>query len=145
MKHLLKWKRQQKRYISYKLAPTHMHLRNASERANWKWNNHFMAGLATTDPDFTIREQDRLLHQEVITLNLLRNYWVNPRLSDYSYNFGKYDFNKCPMAPPENQVVIHENKYHHTSWDHHVIPDWYIGNLLEHYCTMICYMPTTGM
>ena len=49
------------------------------------------------------------------------------------------------MAPTGTRLVIHENPDQRKSWDHHVIPACKIGPLLEHYRTMRCYMPTTGL
>ena len=39
---------------------------------------HYIAGLASTNPHFSITEWDRLLEQGLITLNLLRNARLNP-------------------------------------------------------------------
>jgi hypothetical protein len=133
-----------KHKISFQLAPPHMHRRNAAERAIRTFKNHFVAGFSTTDPNFPVSEWDRLLDQATITLNLLRQSRVNPKLSAYAYLFGNYDFNRCPMAPPGTRVVVHDKPDQRTSWGHHGTPAWYIGPSLEHYRTMKCYMPTTG-
>ena len=71
--------------IDFEVVPPHQHRRNAAERAIRTFKNHFLAGLATTHSDFPISEWDRLLPQAIITLNLLRNSRVNPKLSAYSY------------------------------------------------------------
>ena len=65
-----------------------VHRRNAAERAIQTFKDHFIAGLASVDPQFPIQEWDRLLPQATITLNLLRNARVNPKLSSYAYLFG---------------------------------------------------------
>ena len=71
--------------IAYELVPPHQHRRNVAERAIRTFKNHFLAGLATCDPDFPIREWDRLNQQAELTLNLLRNSRVNPNLSSWAY------------------------------------------------------------
>ena len=38
-----------------------------------KFKNHLLAGLATYDEDFPLREWDRIQIQADLTLNLLRN------------------------------------------------------------------------
>jgi hypothetical protein len=42
---------------------------------------------------------DRLLPQEVITLNMLRISRINPKLSASTHIDGKYDYNRAPMTP----------------------------------------------
>ena len=67
--------------IDWQLATPYLHRTNAAERAIRTFKNHFLAGLATTHPNFPISEWDKLLPQTIITLNLLRNSRVNPKLS----------------------------------------------------------------
>ena len=52
-----------KNKLTYQLTPPHMHRINAAERAIRTFKNHFIAGLATIDPQFPIGEWDRLLPQ----------------------------------------------------------------------------------
>ena len=40
--------------IDFQLAPPEIHLRNAAERAIRTFKDHFVAGLCSTDPDFTM-------------------------------------------------------------------------------------------
>ena len=74
----------EKHNIDFQLVPPHQHRRNAAERAIMTFKNHLLAGLATCDPSFTIREWDRILDQCELTLNLLRNSRVNPNLSAWA-------------------------------------------------------------
>jgi hypothetical protein len=96
--------------VNYQLAPPHIHRQNAAERAIQTFKNHFLAGLATADPAYPVAEWDRLLPQAVLTLNLLRNSRVNPKLSAYAYLFGNFNFNKTPLAPPGTKVIVHKNQ-----------------------------------
>ena len=61
-----------KNKVSFQLVPPNVHRRNAAERAIRTFKAHFLAGLATCDPDFPITEWDRLLPQAEMTLNMLR-------------------------------------------------------------------------
>ena len=133
-----------KHKISLQFAPPHMHRRNVAEQAIRTFKNHFIAGFFTTDPNFPVSGRDRLLDQATITLNLLRQSRVNPKLSAYAYLFGNYDFNRCPMAPPGTRVVVHDKPDQRAYLTHHGTPYWYIGPSLEHYRTMMCYIPATG-
>jgi hypothetical protein len=94
--------------IQFQLAPTHMHRRNAAERAIQTFKNHFIAGLCSVDPNFLLRLWDRLLPQATITLNLLRQSRINPMVSAHAQLYGHYDFNQAPMAPPGTRVISHE-------------------------------------
>ena len=50
---------------NFELTPPNVHRRNAAERATRTLKNHFLAGLATCDPELPICEWDRLLPQEI--------------------------------------------------------------------------------
>lgn len=67
------------------------------------------------DPAFPMAEWDRLLPQAVISLNLLQNARVNPKLSSYAYLFGNFDINKTPLAPPGTKVALHHKPDQRTS------------------------------
>ena len=57
--------------LKYELVPPHQHRYNAVERAIRTFKNHFLAGLATCDPDFPLRKWDRLILQAELTPNVL--------------------------------------------------------------------------
>ena len=133
----------QKYEIDFQLAPLHMHRRNAAERAIWNYKNHFIAWFSTTDPDLPISEWYRLLCQYMITLNLLQDSRVKPSLSEDAYLFGSYDFNKSPIEPPGTRMVVHGKPGNCRSLGHHGTPGWYIGQSLDHYRFVQCYMPVT--
>ena len=101
------WQSSKQHYNYYELVPPHQHRRNAAERAIRTFKNHFLAGLATCDPDFPLREWDRLVVQAELTLNLLQNSRVNPLLSSWAYLFGNFNFNKSPLVPPGTKIVMH--------------------------------------
>ena len=127
--------------LKYELVPPHQHRRNAAERAIRTFKNHFLAGLATCDLDFPIREWDRLNQQAELTLNLLRNSRVNPNLSSWAYLFGNFNFNKCPLAPPGTKVVIHSKPTQRNSWAFHGEQGWDIRPAPNHYRCLTIYIP----
>ena len=47
----------------YQLVPSGMRRRNSAERAIRTFKNHFIAGLASTDPNFPLNLWDRLIEQ----------------------------------------------------------------------------------
>ena len=125
-------------------VPPHNHRRNAAERAIQTFKNHFIAGLATADPKYPMREWDRLIPQAVLTLNIMRECRINPKISAYAYLFGQFDFNATPLAPPGTRVIAHEKPQQRGTWDPHGVNGWYVGPALEHYRCITCYIPSTG-
>jgi hypothetical protein len=93
-------------HIEFQLTPAGMHQRNAAERAIQTWKNHFLAGLSSVNPRFPIRFWCQLLPQAELTLNLLRQSRLNPRLSAYAQLHGTFDFNKTPLAPPGCEAIL---------------------------------------
>jgi hypothetical protein len=85
--------------ITYQLAPPYIHRRNNAERAIQTFKNHFIAGLCSVDPTFSLKLWDKLLPQATITLNLLRKSRINPCMSAYAQLDGHFDFNRTPLAP----------------------------------------------
>ena len=59
-----------KNNISWQLIPPKTHRRNAAERAIQTYKNHLKAGLFILDPNYQVREWDRLIPQSELTLNL---------------------------------------------------------------------------
>jgi hypothetical protein len=64
--------------VEYQLVPPHCHSRNAAERAIRTFKEHYVAGLSSVDPRFSLHFWDRLLPQAEITLNLLRTSRLHP-------------------------------------------------------------------
>jgi hypothetical protein len=108
------------------------------------FKNHFVAMLCSTDKKIPIHLWDRLIPQAVITLNLLRQSRLNPKLSAHAQLNGLFDYNKTPLAPPGTKVIIHEKPDHRGSWSPHGLNGWYVGPAMEHYRSHLVYCSTTG-
>jgi hypothetical protein len=119
--------------VNWQLVPPHIHRRNSAERAIRTFKNHFLAGLAGTDPDFPMHLWDRLVSQTTTTLNLLRNSRINPRLSAEAQLNGQFDYNRTPLAPIGIKVIIHEKPGQKKTWDPHGALGWYLGMAKHHY------------
>ena len=129
--------------VEYQLVPPHIHQRNSAERAIQTFKNHFIAGLASTDPNFPLSNWCRLLPQAELTLNLLRPSRLNPKLSAYAQLDGTFDFNRTLLAPPGTQVIVHEKPTQRRTWAPHGIDGWYIGPALDHYQCYRVWIPST--
>ena len=126
--------------ILYQLAPPGNHRTNAAERAIQTFKHHFLAGLASCHPDYPFREWDCLLTQAELTLNLLCNSRVNPKLSAWAYLFGNHDFNQVPLAPPGTKVIVHTKATDRASWEYHGKEGFYVGPAPKHYRCITCWM-----
>jgi hypothetical protein len=89
-----------KQGINYQLSPPYIHRRNNDERAIQTFKNHFIAGLCSVDPTFPLKLWDKVLPQATITLNLLQNSRINPRMSAYAQLNGHFDFNRTTFGSP---------------------------------------------
>jgi hypothetical protein len=62
-----------------------MHRRNRAERAIRTFKNHFLAILAGVDKSFPPYLWDLLLPQAELTLNLLRQSAINPKILAWEF------------------------------------------------------------
>jgi hypothetical protein len=130
--------------IQFQLVPPHVHRQNAAERATQTFKNYVVAMLCSTDKQFPIHLWDRLIPHAVITLNLLRQSRINPKLSAHAQLHDIFDYNKTPLAPPGTKVILHKKPDHRGSWAHHGLNNWYVGPAMEHYRAHRVYCSTTG-
>ena len=97
-----------KAHRNFQLASPHIHRQNATERSIRMCKDHFIAGLASTDPYCPISLWCRLLPHTETTLNLVRALRINPKRLAYEKLEGSFDFNATPMVPPGLMVILHE-------------------------------------
>jgi hypothetical protein len=130
--------------VDYQLTPKGKHARNAAEKGIQIWKDHFLAGMATTNPQFPLSRWDKLVEQSNITLNLLRASRVNPQLSAYAQVFGAFDYSKTPIPPPGMRVLAHVLPADRASFAPHSIQGYSIGPAMEHYRCFKIFVPSTG-
>ena len=94
---------------TFQMVQTHLHRRNAAERAIQTFKNHFIAGMVSTRKYPPLHLWCRLLPQAIVTLNLLRPSRINPTLSAHAQLHGLFNFNATPFAPPGTKVIVHLN------------------------------------
>ena len=123
----------EKQDVKYQLAPPHEHQSNATKRAIRTAKNHLAAGWWSMDPDFPMHLWDKTLPQAELTLNLLRQSRINPKLSAWEQIHRCYDFNRPPIAPPGIRVKAHARPTQRQTWAPHTFNAWYIGPVMEHY------------
>ena len=70
---------------NFQLVSPTQHCQNAAEAAIKTVKNHSFSGLVICHKEFPITKWDRILPRAEMTLNLLRNRRVNPKLSIRAY------------------------------------------------------------
>jgi hypothetical protein len=119
--------------VDYQLVPPHCHRRNATERAISTFKEHFVAGLASVDPNFPLHLWDRLLPQAELTLNLLRTSRQHPQLSAAAHSHGMVDCNKTYFALPVYKNIAHEKAAKRRTWVPHGQHGYSLGPSMHHY------------
>jgi hypothetical protein len=94
--------------VEYQLVPPQCYKRNAAERAIINSKEHFVAGLASSDPDFQLHFSDRIFPQAYMILNLLRTSRQQPQLSAAAHFHGMINYNKTAFAPPGCKIIAHK-------------------------------------
>ena len=69
---------------------------------------------------------------------------LNPRISAYAMLEGQFDFNRTPMAPPGNQILVHSKPQQRKTWAPFAMDGWYLGPAVNHYRCFTTYIPSTG-
>ena len=121
--------------MTSRASPTNWchHTNIAAEQAIWTAKNHLAAGWWLMDPDFPMHLWDCTIPRAELTLNLLHQSHINPKLKAWGQIHGKYDFNRTPIAPPGIHVKAHAWPTQQQTWVPHTFNAWYIGPTMEHY------------
>ncbi len=78
---------------TFQLVPPDMHCRNWAECAIHTFKDHFLAILASINAAFPPYLWDLLLLQAELTLNLIQQATLNPRISAWELFQGPFNFN----------------------------------------------------
>ena len=116
--------------IKLELTPVAQHRTNKAERAISTWKDHFIATLATTDPDCPLSLWEDFVEQAELTLNCMRVSPVHPSLSAWEALCGQFDILATPIAPLGMQVLVHDTPEKRGSWQVHGKLGFYIGRAL---------------
>jgi hypothetical protein len=132
------------RNMKFQLVAPHVHQQNAAERAIQTFTNHFLIGICSTNKKIPLHLWDMLIPHSVLTLNLLRQLRVKPKLSAYAQLNGPFDFNPTPVAPPGSRVIFHEKPRQRKTWAPHGVNGFYLGPAMERYRYHRVYCSMTG-
>ena len=111
-----------KKNLKFQLAAPHDHRLNPAEREVSTFKNYFIAILAGCDEWFPKYLWCQLVLQAVITLNMLRQSRINPKLLAHDQVFGTSNYQRTPLVPLGTKVIIHEWPDQRMTWDKHELP-----------------------
>ena len=83
---------------------------------------------------------DLILPQIELTLNLLRQATLTPKIPAWVYFQGPFDCKATPLGPLGCPVIIHWKTSNCNYWDFRGKEWWSIGMTLDHYCCQ-CTIP----
>ncbi|KAJ1404830.1 hypothetical protein B484DRAFT_303302, partial [Ochromonadaceae sp. CCMP2298] len=130
--------------LEFQYAPPHNHRANGAERAIQTFKDHFIAKLATCDPEFPLLDWDLLIPQAELTINLLRPCEADPTVSAWTHIHGHpYAYESHPFGAAGCKVVIHDRADNRASWDAHGTVGFYVGPSYLHYRCHRVFMPST--
>ena len=122
------------------LTPVSQHRTNKAERAIGTWKDHFIATLATVDPNCPLSLWEDFVEQAELTLNLMRMSPIHSSLSAWEALCGKFDILATPIAPLGMKVLVHDTPDKRGTWQVHGKLGYYIGRALSHYRCHMVYM-----
>ena len=76
---------------------------------------------------------DKLLAQTELTIKLLRQATLNPRMSEWEYYNGAFDSSATPLEPLGCKIIIHNTSNTRKSWDKIGREGFSVGPALQHY------------
>ncbi len=93
--------------MTHESAPPRNHRRNLVERAFQTFKHHFISILSGVDGKFPLSLWCHLLNPAELTVNLLRQSNVAPKISAYACVHGQHDYMRKPFAPLSCAVQTH--------------------------------------
>ena len=131
---------------TYQLVTPNVHRWNIAEGAIRTFKVHFLAFLAGVDPDFPKYMWDNLLVQRELTINLLRQTTLNPRMSAWKYYNLSFDYSATPLGPLGCKIMIHKTSNTRKYLDQWGREGFSVGPALQHYiCIQVIDGKTTAL
>ncbi len=129
--------------ITHELVPPGNHRRNLAERAIQTFKLHFISILSRVDDKFPLSLWCHLLGPVELTVNLLRQSNIAPKILAYAHVHGQHDYMRKPIAPLGCAVQAHIKPDICQTWDTLSEAGFNIGTSMEHYCCYKVYIVDT--
>ncbi len=122
--------------MEYELVPPGNHRPNQAKRAIQTFKAHFISILAGVDNQFPLSLWCYLLEPTELTLNLLLQSNVAPKISAFAHVHGHQECMKKPFAPLGCAIHSHVNPDNRRSWDARTNASFNLRTSIKHHC---CY------
>jgi hypothetical protein len=99
--------------------------------------------LSGVDDKFPLSLWCHLVCPAELTVNLLRQSNVTPKVSAYAHVHGQHNYTTRPSAPLGCAVMAHVKLKNRQSWDVHSEVGFNIGTAMEHHCCFHVYIVKT--
>jgi hypothetical protein len=129
--------------MMHELVPPDNHRSNLAERAIQTFKHHFISILSGVDDKFPLSLWCALLEQMKLTLNLLRQSNIAPKISAFAHVHGQQDYMKKPFVPIGCVVQIHVKPKNRRTWDTHTEAGFNLGTSMEHHRCLKIYVTKT--
>jgi hypothetical protein len=129
--------------INYKLVPPGQHRQNQAEWAIQTFKAHFISILAGVDDKFCLSLWCHLLKPTELTLNLLCQSRVAPKILAFAHVHSTHNYMQKPFALIGCAVRTHVKPDNHLSWDTRSEPGFNLGTSMEHHQCFRVYVMRT--
>ncbi len=129
--------------MDYKLVPLGQHRRNQAERAIQTFKAHFISILAGVVDKFPLSLWCHLLKSTELTLNLLRQSRVVPKILIFVHVHAIHDYMQKPSALIRCAVQTHVKPDDRLSWDIRSEPGFNLDTSMEHHQCFRVYVTRT--
>jgi hypothetical protein len=121
--------------IDYKLIPPGQHRQSQAERVIQTFKVHFISILAGVDNKFPLLLWCHLLKPTELTLNLLRQSIVAPKISAFAHVHGTHNYMQKSFSSIGCAVQMHVKPNNCLSWEPRSEPGFNLGTSMEcHQC-----------
>jgi len=124
-------------------VPPGNHRCNQAERAIQTFKAHFIAILAGVNDKFPLSLWCHLLEPTELTLNLLRQSKVAPKISAFAHVHGHHDYMKNPFAPLGCAIKAHVKLEDRQMWDARLDAGFSLGTSMQHHRCFCMYITKT--
>jgi hypothetical protein len=116
---------------------------NIAKRAIQTFKNHCISFLSGVDDRFPLSLCCHLVQPAELTVNLLQQSNLAPKVSAYAHVHGQHNYMKCPFPHLGCAVMAHIKPKNRQSWDVHADTDFNIRMAMEHHQCFHIYIVKT--
>lgn len=107
--------------IKHELMPLGNHRRNMVKGAIQTFKAHFIAILYGVDDAFPMHYWDRLLKHTELTLNMLCQSNIAPKVLVYAHVHGPHKFMRWPLTPLGCKLQVYKHPGERATWGPHMV------------------------